>query len=102
MIVIEIVAVVVMLWMLWRALGLWRRVMRGERLDVLGLPIGLHLAVAVLLGFAAFAGDSVLLTDPATTLEALAWLAGIGAVVGGYAWFLRTARRKAADRERGE
>ena len=96
MIVLEILATVLMLACLARAAGYARR-----RDRELFLPIGIYLTVAVMLGFAAFGGESTLLEDPARTLEVTAWLAGIAGVVGGYALILRTARKRAAERHGG-
>ncbi|MEO0821487.1 MAG: hypothetical protein AAF074_13795 [Pseudomonadota bacterium] len=98
MIFIEIAALGGMLWLLWRAVGLARRY-TGELL----LPILLHLCTAAMLGFAAFGGESGLITDWRTMLERAAIAAVLGGLLAGYWVLIRRAKAKAgAERRDGE
>ncbi|MEM6945979.1 MAG: hypothetical protein AAF416_04140 [Pseudomonadota bacterium] len=94
MIVIEIFAALLMLACIGQA---GRYAWRRERQLI--LPIGLYLTVALMLGFAAFGGESHLITDTETMIAR-----GLAAVVllglaGGYFLLIRKARAKAAQRD---
>ncbi|MEL6196776.1 MAG: hypothetical protein AAFT19_02910 [Pseudomonadota bacterium] len=96
MLFLEIVALLLMLACLGQA---GRYAWRRERQLV--LPILLYLTVAAMLFFAAFGGDSQLVTDTETMVTRAVGLAALGAVVGGYAFLVRKARARAAEREEG-
>jgi 4-hydroxybenzoate polyprenyltransferase len=95
MLFIEIVAFALMLACLWRAIGYARR-----RDPALVLPIGLYLTVAALMGFAAFGGDSRLITDWRTMLTRAVGAGVILAVVGAYWTLVRKARERAQGGDR--
>lgn len=65
------------------------------------LPIGLYLTVATMLGFAAFGGDSGLVSDWQTMLTRGLGLLALLGVVGGYALLVARARAQAAKRDEG-
>ncbi|MGF1553802.1 MAG: hypothetical protein ACFBWO_15090 [Paracoccaceae bacterium] len=94
MLFIEAVALALMLFCLWRALGYARRYEPRLR-----LPIALWLTVATMMGFAAFGGDSQLITDWQTMLTRAVGVAAIGAIVAAYAALVRRARQRARGEE---
>jgi hypothetical protein len=101
MIVIEVIAAGCMVWMLVRAAKLVRRAPAEGGMAVFGLPIALHVTVAVMLGFAAFGGESGILADPWTSLMVVLGLGVATGVVRVYRQVLRRARAE-ADRRHGE
>lgn len=95
MLFIEIVAFGLMLGCLWRAgTYAWRYE------PTLGLPIALYLTVGLMMGFAAFGGDSRLITDWETMLTRAVGTLAIGAIVGAYWWLVRRAKARAHGEER--
>lgn len=97
MLFIEIVAALGMLACLGQASRYaWRR----ERQLV--LPIGLYLTVAVMLGFAAFGGESALVTDWETMLVRALGAAVLLGLAAGYFALVRKARVAAKDGGSGD
>ncbi|MEM6487870.1 MAG: hypothetical protein AAF677_06290 [Pseudomonadota bacterium] len=93
MLFLEILSFVLMLAALYQAA---RYTLRWKR-ELLLVTL-IYVTVAAMLGFAAFGGDSGLITDWQTMLTRALGGAAIAAVVGGYFWLLRRARRQAADK----
>ncbi|MEO0958902.1 MAG: hypothetical protein AAFY66_10645 [Pseudomonadota bacterium] len=63
------------------------------------LPIGIYLTVATMLGFAAFGGESGLVTDWETMLMRALGAGALGAIGFGYWRLVAKARARAAEKE---
>lgn len=96
MLFLEIVA---FLLMLACAAQIARYAWRWERQLV--LPILLYLTVGAMLFFAAFGGESQLVTDTETMVTRAIGLAVIAALVAGYVVVIRKARARAAGKGGG-
>ncbi|MEO1776680.1 MAG: hypothetical protein AAFS07_17205 [Pseudomonadota bacterium] len=94
MIFLELVALVLMIACLGQvAVFAWR----WEKQLI--LPSLLYLTVSAMLFFAAFGGDSHLVTDVETMVTRGLGIAVIAGLVAGYFYLIRKARARAADRD---
>ncbi|MEM6971692.1 MAG: hypothetical protein AAF577_02715 [Pseudomonadota bacterium] len=96
MIFIEIVALAMMLFTLSRVVR-YALAFRREMI----LPVFLYLTVSVMLFFAAFGGDSGLVTDPETMITRIVGALVLVALVAGYFMLVKKARDRARDADGG-
>ncbi|MEM9783580.1 MAG: hypothetical protein AAF899_14030 [Pseudomonadota bacterium] len=96
MVVLEVLALALMIFTLSRAV----RYAAKARREMI-LPVLLYLTVSAMLFFAAFGGDSNLITDWQTMLTRGIGAAALVAVVAGYFALVKRARQRARDVDGG-